>query len=48
MTIYSGSSSFMTVAFAGTSILIVVGVILETVREIEAQLTMRNYKGFLD
>ncbi len=44
----NGSQSFMTVAFAGTSILIVVGVILETVRELEAQLTMRNYKGFLD
>ena len=43
-----GASSFMTVAFAGTSVLIVVGVILETVRELEAQLTMRNYKGFLD
>ena len=39
---------FMTVAFSGTSVLIVVGVILETVRELEAQLTMRNYKGFLD
>ena len=46
--IYSASQSFLTVAFAGTSILIVAGVILETVREIEAQLTMRNYKGFLD
>ena len=44
----AASSSFITVAFAGTSILIVVGVILETVRELEAQLTMRNYKGFLD
>ena len=43
-----GSSSFATLAFAGTSVLIVVGVILETVRELEAQLTMRNYKGFLD
>jgi len=39
---------FLTVAFAGTSVLIVVGVILETVRQLEAQLTMRNYKGFLD
>jgi preprotein translocase subunit SecY len=38
----------MTIAFSGTSVLIVVGVILETVRELEAQLTMRNYKGFLD
>ena len=44
----NGQASFLTVAFAGTSILIVVGVILETVRELEAQLTMRNYKGFLD
>ena len=44
----AGSASFLTVAFAGTSVLIVVGVILETVRQLEAQLTMRNYKGFLD
>ena len=44
----NGSNAFMTVAFAGTSVLIVVGVILETVRELESQLTMRNYKGFLD
>ncbi len=43
-----GGQTFMTIAFAGTSVLIVVGVILETVRELEAQLTMRNYKGFLD
>ena len=35
-------------AFGGSSIIIVVGVILETVREIEAQMTMRNYKGFLE
>ncbi len=33
--------------FGGTSLLIVVGVALETFRELEAQLTMRNYKGFL-
>ena len=33
--------------FGGTSILIVVGIALETARELEAQLTMRNYKGFL-
>ena len=33
--------------FGGTSVLIVVGIALETAREIEAQLTMRNYKGFL-
>ena len=33
--------------FGGTSLLIVIGVAIETMREIEAQLTMRNYKGFL-
>ncbi|MBQ8509328.1 MAG: preprotein translocase subunit SecY [Clostridia bacterium] len=36
------------VAFAGTSIIIVVGVAVETAREIEAQMTMRHYKGFLE
>ena len=36
------------VAFSGSTLLIVVGVILETVREMEAQMTMRHYKGFLD
>ena len=39
--------TFASIAFGGTSLLIVVGVIQETAREIEAQLTMRNYKGFL-
>ena len=33
---------------SGTSIIIVVGVVLETVRDLEAQMTMRHYKGFLD
>ena len=36
-----------TFTFGGTTLLILVGVVLETFREIEAQLTMRNYKGFL-
>ena len=35
------------IQFGGTSLLIVVGVALETVRNLEAQLMMRNYKGFL-
>ena len=35
-------------SFSGTSLLIVVGVALETFRELEAQMTLRNYKGFLD
>ena len=34
--------------FGGTSLLIIVGVAIETFRELEAQLTMRNYKGFLN
>ena len=34
--------------FAGTSILIVVGVALDFVKQLEAQLMMRNYEGFLN
>jgi preprotein translocase subunit SecY len=34
-------------ATIGTSIIIVVGVVLEIIREMEAQMTMRHYKGFL-
>jgi preprotein translocase subunit SecY len=41
-------SSFTGIAFGGTSLLIVVGVALETFRSMESQLAMRNYKGFLD
>ncbi len=41
----SGLVSIFT--FGGTTLLIVVGVAIETFRELEAQLTMRNYKGFL-
>ena len=36
------------VQLGGTSIMIVIGVALETVRALEAQMIMRNYKGFLD
>ena len=43
-----GITDFTSIAFTGTSLLIVVGVALETVRDLEAQLSMRNYKGFLD
>ncbi len=38
----------LNVAFGGTSILIVVGVALETVNQLESQLVMRHYKGFLE
>jgi preprotein translocase subunit SecY len=33
--------------FGGTSILIAVGVALETMKQIESQLLMRHYEGFL-
>ena len=36
------------ISLGGTSIIIVVGVALETVQALEAQMMMRNYKGFLD
>lgn len=39
---------FATMAFGGSSLMIVVGVALETARELEAQMSLRNYKGFLD
>jgi preprotein translocase subunit SecY len=45
--IISGGS-FAGLAFGGSSLLIVIGVAIETFRDIEAQITMRNYKGFLD
>ena len=35
-------------AIGGTSVIIVVGVALETVKALEAQMIMRHYKGFLD
>jgi preprotein translocase subunit SecY len=35
-------------AFGGSSIIIVVGVVIELVRAIEAEMTMRHYKGFLE
>ncbi|MBO5883440.1 MAG: preprotein translocase subunit SecY [Clostridia bacterium] len=39
---------FQALAYGGSSLMIVVGVALETVRELEAQMSLRNYKGFLD
>lgn len=44
--ISGGSLSY--IAFSGTSVIIIVGVAVETYREIEAQMTMRHYKGFLE
>ncbi|HBI74264.1 MAG TPA: preprotein translocase subunit SecY, partial [Lachnospiraceae bacterium] len=36
------------VSFGGTSIIIVVGVIIETIQQIESLLLVRHYKGFLN
>ncbi len=36
------------VSFGGTSLIIVVSVILETIKQIESQMLVRNYKGFLE
>ena len=38
----------LNITFGGTAILIVVGVALETIKQLESQLVMRHYKGFLE
>ena len=43
-----GSTVGSRLAIGGTSVIIVVGVALETVKQLEAQLMMRHYKGFLE
>ena len=45
---FSTQSALTGISLGGTSIIIVVGVALETIRALEAQMLMRNYKGFLD
>ena len=45
---FSETAANSGVSLGGTSIIIVVGVAIETVRALEAQLLMRNYKGFLE
>lgn len=42
------NNKFAAMAVGGTSVIIVVGVALETVQAIEAQMLMRHYKGFLE
>ncbi len=39
--------SALKIGFGGTSLLIAVGVALDTMKQLEAQLVMRNYQGFL-
>ena len=35
------------VSFGGTSLIIIVGVVLETLKQIESQMLVRHYKGFI-
>ena len=43
----SGIFNISRISFAGTSLLIIVGVTIETIKQIQSQLVVRNYKGFL-
>ncbi len=43
-----GTDGGMSITLGGTSIIIMCGVALETVRQLESQMMMRHYKGFLD
>lgn len=45
---YSNISNMHHLSIGGTSIIIMVGVALETMRQMESQMMMRHYKGFLD
>jgi preprotein translocase subunit SecY len=42
-----GITGVSTLLIGGTGVLIVVSVVLETIKSLEAQLVMRNYDGFL-
>ncbi len=46
--IICGGAFKISLGFGGTSLIIVVGVILETMKQIESQLLVRHYKGFLN
>jgi preprotein translocase subunit SecY len=45
--VVTGFQNINTLALSGTGLLIMVGVILDTMRQLEAQLMMRNYEGFI-
>ena len=46
--IFIGAIGLTIVSFGGTSIIIIVGVVIETLKQIESQMRVRNYKGFLN
>lgn len=43
-----GALTRMNISLGGTSVIIIVGVALDTVRQLESQMMMRHYKGFLE
>lgn len=46
--IYTNVTGMYGLSLGGTSIIIIVGVALETVKQLESQMMLRHYKGFLD
>ena len=46
--VYCKLTDLALLSLSGTSIIIIVGVALETVKQLESQMMMRHYKGFLD
>ncbi|SJU28305.1 preprotein translocase subunit SecY [Clostridioides difficile] len=46
-TIVQNYTEFKNISFSGTALLIIIGVALDFNRQVESQMTMRHYKGFL-
>ena len=46
--IISGLFTVNQLSFGGTSLIIIVGAVLETIKAVESQMLVRNYKGFLN
>ena len=46
--IFTNLTNMQGLSLGGTSVIIIVGVALETVKQMESQMMMRHYKGFLD
>ena len=46
--VVSGVFSIASISFGGTSIIIIVGVVMESLKQIESKMVVRYYKGFLD
>ncbi|MBR1535159.1 MAG: preprotein translocase subunit SecY, partial [Ruminococcus sp.] len=46
--LYSDFTGLYGLSMGGTSVIIIVGVALDTAKQLESQMMMRHYKGFLD